>query len=191
VSAVFRPVRICWTVVINVTIPLSVQSRDSSVGVALGYGLDDRSSRVRFPAGAGNFSLHYRVQNSSGTHPASYPMRTTGSFPGSKSGRGVKLTTHPQLVLRSMNAWSYKSTPQYALMAWCPVRKKAQGQLYIAVSAFVRRLLGCFLLRMGVSWRSLQQAVCCSCGLCCPRRNISGNELTNRGCLRADMIHPW
>jgi hypothetical protein len=36
-------------------------SRDSSVGVALGYGLDDRGSRVRFPAGAGNFSLHHRV----------------------------------------------------------------------------------------------------------------------------------
>jgi hypothetical protein len=26
-------------------------SRDSSVGIALGYGLDDRDSRVRFPAG--------------------------------------------------------------------------------------------------------------------------------------------
>jgi hypothetical protein len=28
---------------------------DSSVGIALAYGLDDRGSRVRFPAGAGNF----------------------------------------------------------------------------------------------------------------------------------------
>jgi hypothetical protein len=33
-----------------------------------GYGLDDRGSRVRFPVGAGNFSLHYRVQNGSGDH---------------------------------------------------------------------------------------------------------------------------
>jgi hypothetical protein len=46
--------------------------RDSSVGTALGYGLDDRGSRLRFPAGAGNFSLHHRVQNGSGVHPASY-----------------------------------------------------------------------------------------------------------------------
>jgi hypothetical protein len=46
-----------------------------SVGIALGYGLDDRGSRVRFPAGAGNFSLHHRcVQNGSGAHPACYPM---------------------------------------------------------------------------------------------------------------------
>jgi hypothetical protein len=51
-------------------------SRDSSVGIALGYGLDDRDSKVRFPAGAGNFSLHHRVQNGSGSYPSSYPMGT-------------------------------------------------------------------------------------------------------------------
>jgi hypothetical protein len=28
------------------------------------------------------------------------------------------------------NEWSYTSTPQYAFMAWCPVKKKAQEQLY-------------------------------------------------------------
>jgi hypothetical protein len=40
---------------------------------------------VRFPAEAGNFSLHYRIQNGSGTHPASYPIGTRGSFPGGKA----------------------------------------------------------------------------------------------------------
>jgi hypothetical protein len=59
-------------------------SRDSSVGIAVGYRLDDRGSRVRFPAEAGNFSLHHRVQNDSGAHPASYPTGTRDSFPGSK-----------------------------------------------------------------------------------------------------------
>jgi hypothetical protein len=52
---------------------------------ALGYGLDDRGSRVRFPAGAGNFSLHHRVQKVSGVHPISYSMGTRGSFPGGKA----------------------------------------------------------------------------------------------------------
>jgi hypothetical protein len=61
------------------------KSRDISVSMALGYGLDDRDSRVRFPAGAGNSSLHHRVQNGSGAHPASYPMGTNGSFPGGKA----------------------------------------------------------------------------------------------------------
>jgi hypothetical protein len=45
---------------------------------------DDRGSRVRFPAGAENFSLHHRVQNGSGAHAAPYPMGTRGSFPGGK-----------------------------------------------------------------------------------------------------------
>jgi hypothetical protein len=56
-----------------------------SVGIALGYVLDDRGSRVRFPVGGGNFSLHHRVQNGSGAHPASYPVDTRGSFPGGKA----------------------------------------------------------------------------------------------------------
>jgi hypothetical protein len=49
------------------------------------YGLDYRGSRVRFPTGARSFSLHRRVQNGSGAHPASYPMSTRGSFPGGKA----------------------------------------------------------------------------------------------------------
>jgi glutamine synthetase len=59
-------------------------SRYSSVGIALGYGLDDRGSMVRFPAGARNFSLH-RVHNGSKAHPTSYPMGTRGSFRGGKA----------------------------------------------------------------------------------------------------------
>jgi hypothetical protein len=62
-----------------------IKSRDSSVGIALGYGLDDRCSRVRFPEGTGNFHLHHRVQKGSGFHPASYPMGSRGSFPDGKA----------------------------------------------------------------------------------------------------------
>jgi hypothetical protein len=47
-------------------VPWRLKSCDSSVGIALGYGPDDRGSRVRFPAEAGNFSLHHLVQNGSG-----------------------------------------------------------------------------------------------------------------------------
>jgi hypothetical protein len=64
-----------------------VKSRDNSVGIALGYGLDNRGSRVRFLAGAGNFSLHHRVQTGSGAHPAPYPMGTRGCFSGDKAAR--------------------------------------------------------------------------------------------------------
>jgi len=41
---------------------------------------------------AGNFSLHHRVQNGSGAHPASYPMGNRGSFPGVK--RAVREADH-------------------------------------------------------------------------------------------------
>jgi hypothetical protein len=51
----------------------------------LGYGLVDQGSRVRFLAGAGNFSLHHCVQNGSGAHPASYQMGTRSSFPGGEA----------------------------------------------------------------------------------------------------------
>jgi hypothetical protein len=56
----------------------------SSVGIALGYGLDDRGSRIRFSAKAGNFSLHHRVQNGSGAHPASCPVGTRALSVGVK-----------------------------------------------------------------------------------------------------------
>jgi hypothetical protein len=47
--------------------------------------MEDRGSRVRFPVGAGNFSLYHRVQNGSGSHPAFYAMGTKGSFPWGKA----------------------------------------------------------------------------------------------------------
>jgi hypothetical protein len=66
-------------------VPYLNESRDTSVGIALDYGLDVRGSSVRFSVEAGNFSLHHRVHNGSGAHPASYTMGTRGSFPGGKA----------------------------------------------------------------------------------------------------------
>jgi hypothetical protein len=56
------------------------------------YGLDDQGSGVRFPEGIGTFSLHHRVQNGSFAHPASYPMGTRRSFPGSKAAGAWSLS---------------------------------------------------------------------------------------------------
>jgi hypothetical protein len=54
-------------------------SRDSSVGIAKGYGLDGRGS---IP---GDFSLLHGVHTGSGAHPAYYTMGTGGDFPGGKA----------------------------------------------------------------------------------------------------------
>jgi len=50
-----------------------------------GCELEDQGSRDPILAGAGNFSLHHRVQNGSGTHPVTYPTGTGGSFPEGKA----------------------------------------------------------------------------------------------------------
>jgi hypothetical protein len=72
-------------------LPVKRKTQQAAIGLllsylnCLSYGLDDRDSRVRFPAGAGNFSLHHGVQNDSGAHPASYPMGKREYFPGGKA----------------------------------------------------------------------------------------------------------
>jgi hypothetical protein len=73
-------------IIIIIIITTYIKDRDSSVGIALGYGLDNRGSMVRFSAGAGNFSLHHHcVQNGSGAYPASCTTGIRGSFPGGKA----------------------------------------------------------------------------------------------------------
>jgi len=62
----------------------TVYDRSSRFCLRLGYGLDDRGSRVLLPARAGNFSLQHSVQNGTGAHPASYPMGNGSSFPRGK-----------------------------------------------------------------------------------------------------------
>jgi hypothetical protein len=91
--------------------------------MALGYGLDDWGSKFRFPAGAGNFSLHHRVQNGSGFHPASYPMGTRGSFPGVKRpGREDDHSLPSSAEVK--NAWAIPPLSQCVFMAWCLVKHR-------------------------------------------------------------------
>jgi hypothetical protein len=85
------------------------------------YGLDYRDSRVRFPAGTGDFSLHHLVQNGSGAHPASYPIGTGGCFPEGRV-QGREADPSPPSSTEVKNAWSYTSTPQHVFMMWCLVK---------------------------------------------------------------------
>jgi hypothetical protein len=116
---------------------LSDQSHDSSVGIALGYELDDRGSRVRFPAGARNFSLHHRVQNGSGAHSDSYSMWVPGALSLGVKRTGRETDHSPPSRAQVKYAWSYISTPPIRLhevvLSW------ARGQLYFFLSDLVRR----------------------------------------------------
>jgi hypothetical protein len=57
------------------------RSSDGVVGIATGYGLDDREVGVQVPVGSRISHLHV-VQTESEVYPTSYPMGTGGLFPG-------------------------------------------------------------------------------------------------------------
>jgi hypothetical protein len=59
-------------------------SWDIAVGIATGYGLEDREFKALVPIRSGIFFTHV-VQTGSGAHPAFYPMGARGSFPRNKS----------------------------------------------------------------------------------------------------------
>jgi len=58
-----------------------MKSRDNSVCIATGYGLEDRMIGIRFPARAGNFSLNHSVQTDPGAHPDLLSNGYRGLFP--------------------------------------------------------------------------------------------------------------
>ena len=70
------------------------------------------------------------VQTGPGAHPASCTMGT-GSLPGVKSGRGVKLTPHLLLVLSVMKEQSYTSTPPMDRTACTEPQCLYKGDLYL------------------------------------------------------------
>jgi hypothetical protein len=87
-------------------------------------------SGVRVPAGAGNFSLHHRVQTGSGAHPASYPMATRTLSLGVK-WPGREADHAPPSSTEVNNAWSYTSTPPIRLHGGCLVKKSTGTTLHL------------------------------------------------------------
>jgi hypothetical protein len=71
--------------------------RDSAVGIATGYGLDGQGIGIRVPGEARFFSFPRRLNRFWGP-PSFLSNESWGLFPQGQIGRGVKLTTHLQLV---------------------------------------------------------------------------------------------
>jgi hypothetical protein len=95
-------------------------SRDSSVGIATGCGLDDPSSisgRSRI-----FLSLLHSVQTSSGVHPASYPLHTYLRLflrvLIESAWRGPLIS----IGFRVQECCSYTATSPYVFMTWCLVK---------------------------------------------------------------------
>jgi hypothetical protein len=89
----------------NAGFEVITRNRDSSVGIATGYGLDDRRVEVGVPVGSRIFSSPRRPHRFWG--PASLLSNGyRGLFP-----RGMKLTTHLQLVPRARKPGSIHPLP--------------------------------------------------------------------------------
>jgi hypothetical protein len=86
-------------------------SRDSSVGIATDYGLEGRGVGVRVPVVAKIFSSRCRLNRFWGP-PCLLSNGYRGLFP-----RGVKLTTHLQLVPKSIICGSIHPLPHTS--SWC------------------------------------------------------------------------
>jgi hypothetical protein len=123
--------------------------RDSSVSIALGYGLDNRDSGVRFPAAAGNFSLYHCFQNGSGsTQP--YIQWVPGALSLGVKRPGREADHSPPSSAESKNEWSYTSTPYYASMEWCLKHRDNFTLLYLTLKSMyiscINRHLFCSLV---------------------------------------------
>jgi hypothetical protein len=107
------------------------------ISVAHSYraGLRTGWSGVRVPAGAGNFSLHHRVQTGSGAHRSSYPMGARDSFPGVK--RPGRESDHSPPSGAEVKEWVelYHHSPNTP--SWRGAQLKAQGQLYLYLLLYV------------------------------------------------------
>jgi hypothetical protein len=92
-----------------------INSRGSAVGIATGYGMDDRGVGFRVPVGSGIVTSPYRPDRLWG--PANLSSEYLGLFPLGYSGRGVKLTAHLPLVPRSRKRGPiHPSTPHHSSM---------------------------------------------------------------------------
>jgi len=100
--------------------------------IATGYGLDSPWIESRW-----GWRFSAPVQTGPGAHTASFKMGA-GSFPGLKSGQGVKLTPHPLLVPWS---WKGRAIPLLPLRAVGSVQSlSACTRVHVTFSTLLTRI---------------------------------------------------
>jgi hypothetical protein len=106
-------------------------SRDSSVGIALDYGLDDRGSGFDSQRRLGIFLITAsRMALGLTQHPIQW---VPGVLSLGVKRLGVVLTTYLNLVPRSRMRGAIPPLPQYAFMAWCSVKKSTDTTLTFTI----------------------------------------------------------
>jgi hypothetical protein len=167
--------------------PLPHVSRNSSVGIATGCGLDDRGVGVRVPVGSRVFSMSSRPALGSTQPPVQW---VPGLFPRGLSGRGVKLTTHLQLVPRSRKCGFINSLPRtpswrsaelstgtallyFKPYAWCVLQTREHiGRRIPAPRHLAIELICVDRYATDRLHRSVSKQQHIACGLCLGRRRV-------------------
>jgi hypothetical protein len=88
-----------------------IKSRDSVVGIATGYGLDDWRVGIRVPVGSRIFCSRRRPDRLWGPHNV-----LCNGFPGIKR-QGCEADHSPPASAEVKKTWIYTSTPPHAFMA--------------------------------------------------------------------------
>jgi hypothetical protein len=161
----------------------STPASGSSFNFTLGYGLEDRSSRFRLPAGAGNFSLYHYVKNYSGpTQPPiqcvpgalSLGMKRIGREADHLPPSSAEVKECVDLYLHSPNTPSWRGAQL----------KKAQGQLCLPI---LKETEGVIIWRftdwlcVGWLWFDSRQGKGFFISLPCPYRHRAPPNLLHNG----------
>jgi hypothetical protein len=93
---------------------INLRCRNSAIGIATGYGLDERGTRVRVPVGSRIISTPSRPAPG----PVQPPIECVPGavFPGVK-WQGLEADHSPPASAEVKKMWIYISTPSYAFMA--------------------------------------------------------------------------
>jgi hypothetical protein len=91
-------------------------SRDSSVGIATGYGLDDRGVGVRVPVRVKNFLFSTASRSNLGPNQPPIQWVPGAPFPVVKRP-GREADHSPPASAEVKRTWAYTSNPPYVFMA--------------------------------------------------------------------------
>jgi hypothetical protein len=102
-------------------IKFATQISDNSVGITLGYGLNDERFEAQEMLGIFLFTTVFRTALEPTQSPIQWVLEALSlgvNLPGREADH------LPPSTAEVKNAWRYTSTPQFVFMAWCLVQHR-------------------------------------------------------------------